>query len=518
MANFFEHKERRVIPNWRSFGKTTVLGELDSFQVNQTLVRPETNIDEYVIDWQLNKSVVHAADLLSAGIVNNKKDNQYVVEAARFVLNNRDKASRSQVLLAESILNNDPINNLLNSFNEVKLESLSESVNIDSIKMKIKESKELLKVNPANPIVYVELSRYYSILGQEISAIKAMRTALHLFPNNRFILRCATRLFIHYADENNDYLDYIHNFLRNSPLTSYDPWLTSTEISIATVRGRNSKFIKKGIDLVNSKNISPFNFTELASSIGTVELLNGSGKKSREFFNKSLIHPNDNSLAQLEWASTKDNQIEIDPLNFNVKMNFEALALDSFHNNKFDQSLEHAAKWFVDMPFSKRAIMFGSNLSSTILKDQSKAISFLNAGLISHPSDPQLINNLAYSLSLDGRPNEAFAELEKIKNVSEYDEITRACLTATQGLTFFRKGMIDIGRKLYLDAIDQTKTIGNRELNWIAVLNYAREEILINSEYVESLIAAVNQIPATKDVEINVVKKDILDLYEKTKK
>lgn len=518
MANLFEHKDRRVIPNWRSFGKTTTLGELNSFQIQSAFAQQETSIDEYVIDWKINKTVIHAADLLSAALVNNKRDDKSVIDAAHFILGNRERATLSQISLANSILNKTEEKDLSERFNEVTLDKLPNLINPEPIRIKIRETKNLLRHYPSNAILYVELSRYYSILGQEFNSIRAMKSALHLAPNNRFVLRCATRLFAHYDTEENDHLDYIHNFLRKSPMTLIDPWLASAEISIATIRNRTSKFIKKGIELVNSKNISPFNFTELASSIGTVELLYGGTKKSREYFNKALISPNDNSLAQIEWASTKDNSLDINPSLFGVKMNFEALALDNFQNKNYETALDNAAKWFIDMPFSKRPIMFGSNLASTILKDQQKSISFLNAGLISHPNDPQLINNLAYALALDDKPKEAFDQLNKIRNEENYDDVTQICLTATKGLASFRSGFDDIGRQLYLEAIEQTKQINNRELNWIAILNYAREEIRLKSEYVEPIMDAVSKIPDdSKDFEISVLKKDVIELHNKMK-
>jgi hypothetical protein len=518
VANLFEHKDRRVIPNWRSFGKTTTLGELNSFQIQSAFAQQETSIDEYIIDWKINKTVIHAADLLSAALVNNKRDDKSLIDAAYFILENRERATLSQISLANAILNKTEEKDLSERFNEVTLDKLPNLINPEPIRIKIRETKNLLRHYPTNAILYVELSRYYSILGQEVNSIRAMKSALHIAPNNRFVLRCATRLFAHYDTEENDHLDYIHNFLRKSPMTLIDPWLASAEISIATIRNRTSKFINKGIELINSKNISPFNFTELASSIGTVELLNGGSKKSREFFNKALISPNDNSLAQIEWASTKDNSLDINPSLFGVKMNFEALALDNFQNRQYDEALDNAAKWFIDMPFSKRPIMFGSNLASTILKDQKRSIAFLNAGLMSHPNDPQIINNLAYALALDNKPNEAFVQLNKIHNEINCDHVTQICLTATRGLAFFRSGFQDIGRKHYLDAIQQTKQINNRELNWIAILNYAREEIRLKSEYVEPLMDAVSKIPNdTKDFEISVLKKDVLELHQKMK-
>ncbi|MEI8086193.1 MAG: hypothetical protein WCG93_08260 [Paludibacter sp.] len=517
MANLFEHKDRWLVPNWRSFGKTTILGELDSFQSFREPTS-KTDINEYIIDWRLNQTAIHAADLLSAAIVNNKKENKHVYEAANFIISNKDKATLSQISLASLILDKTNDVDLFARFKKVSFDNLPSFMNPEPIRFKIKEAKLMLITFPSNPILYVELSRYYSILGQEQNSIKSMRTALHLAPNNRFVLRCATRLFAHYKTDYNDYLEYIHEILRKSTMTAFDPWLTSAEISIANLQNRSSKFIKRGIELINSNNISPFNFTELASSIGTVELLYGSTKKSREYFKKSLLNPNDNSLAQIEWASSKDNQLNISPTKFEVKMNFEALALDNYHNKEYELALENAAKWFIDMPFSKRPVMFGSNISSIILNDQSKAISFLNAGLISNPNDPQLINNLAYALALNDKSSEAFEQLNKIRNIDEVDEITSICIAATRGLAFFRNNNFEDGRQMYLKAIEHTTVIKNKELNWIAILNYAREEIKIGSIFVDSIMEKVAKIPVDNiDIEIQILRNEVAIGYEKLK-
>lgn len=517
MANLFEHEDRRVVPNWRSFGRTTIIGELNSFQKERSEPHRETSIDEYIIDFELSPTVIHAADLLSAAIVNNKRNNAHAIKAAQFILKNNDKTTSSQISLAQSFLNKEENIDVSARFENVGTSNLSVVINPIPFYEKINETKHLLRVNPKNTILYVELSRYYSVLGQEKNSVKAMKTALHLAPNNRFVLRSAARLFAHFNTIENDYLEYIHHILKNNPMTYQDPWLTAAEISISTIRGVNSNFIKNGIQLINSGNISPFNFTELASSIGTVELLNGS-KKSRSFFDKSLISPNDNTLAQIEWASTKDHRLDVVQDKFQVKLNYEALALEYFQNSEYEKSIENAAKWFSDQPFSKRPIMFGSNLASTILKDQEKSIAFLKAGLTSHPYDPQLINNLAYSLALDNKPQEAFEEINKIKPDVKIDTSTKVCLSATKGLAFFRSGYPEIGRQFYLEAIAQTNTINNRNLNWVAILNYAREEILQKTEYADSLINSVNKIPKdTQDVVINTLRNDLIELYKANK-
>lgn len=135
MANLFEHKDRRVIPNWRSFGETTTLGELNSFQIQSSFAQQETSIDEYVIDWKLNKTVIHAADLLSAAIVDNKRTDKSVIDAAHFILGNREKATLSQISLANTILNKTEEKDLSERFNEVTLDKLPNLINPEPIRI-----------------------------------------------------------------------------------------------------------------------------------------------------------------------------------------------------------------------------------------------------------------------------------------------------------------------------------------------------------------------------------------------
>lgn len=515
MANLFSTEDRRVVPNWRSFGKTVILGELDSFQMERETLRDKTSIDEYIIDWKINGGVTYAADLLSAALVNDKLNNTAVIAAAEYILSNKENATISQISLANRIINPEYIRDTRLEYDDSTIETILSLINPSPVYEKINKLKKNTRNNPRNAISYVELARCYSILGQEKKAINSINIALKLSPNNRFILRAATRLYTHFASNYNNFLSKIHQILIKSPITKYDPWLLSAEIAVATILKKNSRFIKKGMEMINSKNVAPFAFTELASGIATVELLNGSNKKSKSLFNKALITPNDNSLAQIEWASTKGNHFEFNPEEFSVRNNFEAMALDSFQKQKFNLSLENAAKWLLDMPFSKRPVIFASNLASTILGDQKKSIMFLKAGEVSHPHDPLILNNLAYAYAQNNNTIEALAALNRITNYEQINYSTKICIGATRGLILFRRGDENEGRRLYLDAIEKTKHINNSELNWIAILNYAREEILINSEYRDSIMHAVGKIPDNSGyLEVDVLKKEIVDLYK----
>jgi len=129
-----------------------------------------------------------------------------------------------------------------------------------------------------------------------------------------------------------------------------------------------------------------------------------------------------------------------------------------------------------------------------------------------------LLNNLAYSYALDNMVGEALDLLSKVNTSQIIEESTRVCLTATRGLIYFRKGFPDAGRKLYLDAINSAKEIKSDYYGWLAVLNFVREELLIKSEFSETLMTKVEQIPdSAEEPSITKLKKEVLELYNKDK-
>jgi tetratricopeptide (TPR) repeat protein len=513
LANIFENKDRRVIPNWRSFRKTANLGELDNIKKQSSKSNYVNNsIDDYIEAWKENKTIPHAGDLISAAVSNGITDNTFVIDAANFIIANPILTTKPQQSLAGRILFKIEPTNLLKRLENLSLDDFDVFEKQELIRKKIKNIKFEIIQFPYNSILYVELSRNYSILGQSKKAKNAMKVALQLSPENRFILRSAVRLFIH-----SDELEFAHDLVRKNAMTNFDPWLTSTEIALATLRKRTSRFMKKGLEMVDSQNFSPFSFTELASSLGTVELLTGNSKKSRKLFQSALIAPNDNSLAQVEWASSKDPLLNINPTAFKINYNYEAMALDYYHNNQQEEAFENTFRWFLDMPFSKRPVMFGSHIANTFLNDQEKSRAFLKAGLISHPNDPQIINNLVYSLALENNTKEAFEHLKNI-NTEGIDKSTQICLKATRGLVYFRSGIPDLGRRNYLEAIEEAKGVKNHYFNWLAILNYTREEILIKSEFVEPLMHVIGQIPDDSvDLDINKLKNEVIELHDKMK-
>lgn len=65
-----EEEKRNVIPRWRDFKTTLALGELHSPALaNVKDLSEEGDISEQIAEWQNNKSLSFATDLVGAGFV-----------------------------------------------------------------------------------------------------------------------------------------------------------------------------------------------------------------------------------------------------------------------------------------------------------------------------------------------------------------------------------------------------------------------------------------------------------------
>jgi tetratricopeptide (TPR) repeat protein len=475
MANVFEQQRRNVIPGFRNYADTLELRELDDARADRRIVA-EPDLSGLVLDWEAAPSVGVAADLLSCALVAGIRDIGPVKDAARFIFDHDLEASGLQLELARRFMGlafQSPKVVPL-----VRLTSFIEAASRSHLNQLIRQLRRALLRFERNPVIYTELARLFAILGRKDKAGRCMSIAVGLAGDNRYVLRSAARLWA-----SNGEPDRARELLLRSSATTEDPWLISAEIALATLTKRSPRLAKRGSIVVTSGRFAPFSLAELSCGLGTLELLDGNRRRSRELFRAALRAPNDNALAQVEWALSVERLFDVDLDKFDVKRDFEAVALEAVAKSNWLRAIEYAEKWFLDMPFAKRPVMLGSHLASTILENGADtAITFCRAGLVSHPRDPQLLNNLAYALALKGKSEEAAREIEGI-SLDSLGNATQICLTATKGLIAFRRGNAVEGRALYLAAIDLATRMKLTAYGQIAFLNYAREEITSGSSF-----------------------------------
>ena len=504
MANFFKFKDRRVIPNFRSFQKTARIGGLkSSFNNIERSLLHDPHISYLSDEWSVQNNLGLASEILSTGLLVDP-NSLFVKEAASYVLN-QEKASKSQILLSQHILANE----VTHLEDEKTLSWFIEENHIKTIYARISKYKKQCIDFPRDALSYVELSWLYLILGQIEQANKNMSVALNLGGQNRYVLRSAIRLFVHFGE-----FDMAQYYLRKYKFLKFDPQILSAEIALATLRNRNSPFLKFGQGLIDLNKFSAYGLTELSAALGTVELIDGSLKSSKKYFETALLDPNDNSLAQVEWATNEASLFNFDLTDFkSVAHNYEAFTIDSYYRNDWKGALQGAEKWFIDSPFSTRPIRLASFVALTYLDKPELAISFCKAGLSTHPFNPSLINDLSYALGLLNRIEEASKYLNQINIKDVTDSVVKNVLIATKGLIEFRKGNDELGRTFYLKSIENLKSLNKDDLSKIATLNYIREELLFNSNTRDKIKPLFDKIMSDKS-DVLILKNRIQKLLE----
>lgn len=510
----YKSKDRRVVPNWRYYETTLAAGELNTWKLARS--KEETYaIDDYVSLWKEHQSLYRAGDLLSAAITNNKEDNDSVKDAATFILEREDSSTQSLVSSARRVLGIKAINQ---SQSKIEINRLRECTATGDIRKFIHNVRQRLQLMPYNPYLYVDLSRAYLLLGQAQKAENAILQALHFGESDRFVARSAARFFLHMKDK-----DRASAVIRAKGAVSVDPWLMAAEISINMLRGKTSNYIKKGYDIIDSGNCKPFGFTELASSIGTLELSAGSNRKSNRLFRKALIEPNDNSLAQVQWVNS------FEPLTLKldaqVHNDYEVKTFDALSRGDFNQARHEAVSWICDMPFAHKPVNIGCSICTNFLHDYELASAILDVGLRTDETSPFLLNNKAYCSARAGQLKEAQEAFDKLVVSNRLDESPswKVCIPATEGLILYRNNKLEEGAKKYEEAISIAKHLPESEedknLYKKALLNYCRERLVAHDGSPDEVIGVVNSIEiGDQEHELKLLSEEVKNEYNNLNK
>jgi Tfp pilus assembly protein PilF len=451
---------RAIVPRWRPLTAALASREVESLQAGRQEALPEElrELEKRRLEWNEQRTLTFAAEFASAALVIRKPAEAR--EAALFIVDHEPQASAAARAIAQTVLRGrrpDP---------EV-VEETSPSrpmrwSNIRGLKGRIRQ-------DPRNALAWTDLSWEYATLGQGRQAERAMRTALSLAPESRFVVRAATRLLVHRGEPQE-----AHDLLVRLDRSKADPWLAAAEIAVAGVAEESPRLTRTARAMLESGSFPAHHVTELASALGTLELGGGNSRRARRLFRESLKEANDNSLAQAEWASDRIG-IELSLEDLAEPNAYEARARYESDEGDWKASATQAWLWHLDQPFSVDASVFGSYVASVGLGDFDEAIRIARAGLQSNPDDSMLLNNLAYALLEASQVDEAVRVIQRVTDLKESEE--RATFTATQGLLAFRQGETARGRQFYEAALARAKAAGSRTLEAMIAIKVAEEEL-----------------------------------------
>jgi tetratricopeptide (TPR) repeat protein len=467
MSVRYNDTNRQAVPRCLPYETACSLGLLRASRKKEEILKHEVKGSDATREWTENPRIATAVDLVAEALI--VKDFQSIdaIAAAKFII---EKAPLSSTLIRQ----------LASHFLETPISIWKEQDKIPDVDVgkDIARLRSSVRYYILNPIAWSNLSLGYATIGQNDKARKAMIVALNLAPKNRYILRSASRCFLHLGEPDRGLA-----ILDKSGLCALDPWIASAEIAISQSVGLKSKCVGKAKDLIENDNFSPFSRSELALGIGTLELKSGAIRKAKKIIRNALIDPTENALAQTEWAAStfKINFDDLVGLRTTVLASYEATAVYSYYNKAFKESLKASEKWGKFQFLSDRPIIQSKFISSSMLNNDLGAINIFNNAFPAQKESPLVINNYAFALARVGRTEEAKEALKRAVRyeASREDKLT---ITATIGLICFREGYAEEGREFYANAVNGFELIRDYRSAAMARYYWAVEEKRINSQ------------------------------------
>jgi tetratricopeptide (TPR) repeat protein len=472
MAGINEDRDRQVVPIWRAFDATMSRGELAPIASAPAGRFSDAMVEGLLEDWNDSRTAWVASDLVSVALTLGRYE--IAKDAARFVLE-RPGSTPAAIGVANAYLaERKPIT-------EPELAECEPPVGIARhLHAEVRTVRGQLVAYPRNPILWMNLARLYTSLGLQRKAERAMRVALAMAPENRFVLRCSSRLLLHLGERGQ-----AHRVLADATSVKSDPWVLAAEIATSAANGRSSRLIKIGRRAIETQRHAPFHLSELASALGTLESQAGNDKRARQLIGFSLQQPAENSVAQAAWLQRRVGGVVPGQFGQQVRSS-EADAWRSWQGQKWNLALNEACRWQADQPFSSRPAIFGSFLASVVLQDYKVAMDFAEQGLLSNPDDFTLQNNLAFAAAMGGDVAKARRALARV-DVAGLDDRMRVVFDATAGLIAYRSGLPDLGRSLYRSATAAGDRLGDVTAT-IARIHFALEEVRLGSADAEATV------------------------------
>jgi tetratricopeptide (TPR) repeat protein len=464
-----ENKRGRLVPKWLEYPKAIGTGELvvprqTPFEINEATKKSiKHDLEEFATD----PTSQMACRLMGAGII--LGDNELSHDMASFIIDKRGVDPLS-IKLANKILN-------ITHNDEPLLE----------VDVRISKLRKWVSMYPRSAIGWIELSRAFTIKGQKEKAKRAAMTALQIAPYERYIVRCAVRLFLHIGD-----LDRAWYYVERASKYRFDPWIKATEVNVALISERKVPHIKKFIprDILIDQ---LFDFSELLDSYGCIELDSGNDRTARKQFRLAWKKPSGNVITHAEWVIRNKLPGMKESCVLEFDRSPEAKTWINYFDLNVGKAMDAVREWELEEPYSKHPFIVGSFIACHAGHPK-EGVKIAKRGVMVNPHSKIIYNNLCYALLRAGNVTEADKYINKLKakNETDSDMISKATL----GLYAFRKKNVTLGRQTYIEVIDYFKQTNNPELQALALLNLTLAEL--EAQTPESNNFAVKCMEATK--------------------
>lgn len=458
--------ERFVVPRWRTFATTLSVGELAVLRPADEASPSMSEQDALDLDLFVSDPGLHLAGDLLGRTLHGAGAAIDALPIADYVLEHRGSSEELRRLAraVRATAAGEP----------VPLHASFEVVSGANARTIVRAARASLRRNPRNPVRWMDLALAQTNTGQLDKARRSVQTALSLAPTNRFVLRAASRFFVHVSNP-----ERAQALLFPAAQGLRDPWLLAAEIAASDVVGSGSRLIVAARRGLRLGDFAPAEASELACAIASHEFDAGQDKAAKRLLGQALIEPTENAVAQAEFEARRGKFALPDDL-LAQEGTFEARAITFGRRSQWKEAVRDARKWQQDQSFAPDPAMYLSYIASVCLEDYVVAAEAAKTGLTANPKSAMLANNYAFALVNLGNLDEAATLLDQYQ-ASVFDESERAVRTATSGLIAFRQGDSARGRELYQEAFLTAADAGLRDQAAFAAAFWAREEVRLAS-------------------------------------
>lgn len=490
-----KQENRRLLPRWRPFREAVASGELGAVRKLAPSSKPhpgETFLTEKREEWQREPSIGLAVDILGSAVVMGRASEFEAV--GWWLLTKTEEFAPSVVELANACVasstGSDP---------GQRMRHPEPARLLHSLRLKAQD-------DPRDAVLHTDLALLHATLGNLAHAKRSMLVAQSLAPTNRFVLRSASRFWVHAGEP-----DRAHTILRRSDRTRHDPWLLAAELATSSIANKSPRFVGDARVFLHNRSTDPHHLSELAGALGTLEAINGKRSSSRNHFAQSLIAPTENAVAQAVWAQETVRvlrDIELD--RFSYLHPHEAAAWQARIALDWTAVINHCRSWLDDEPYSVVPATFGSFIAS-LAGNYAETREFAQRGLKANPSDFMLKNNFLVARAfLNEKIEDADLHQLVLLSRSAATNSERATFLATSGLILIMANERENGRELYERAIEIALAAGDRRTAAMAAAFWIRAEHLCPDGASSRPLEIFNQQARTlRDPEIIFLKRQL---------
>jgi tetratricopeptide (TPR) repeat protein len=452
------HKNRKLIPRWHT-SENAFLPQLSSidFQCMKKTPCEGFQLEESINRWKQNPNLTNAIDLFPR-LKQTENSYESIGNEVEEFLRRRCGQLPPEV---QRILDDELVHS-----NKIPQYSISQK----NIYEKIRKLKVVANSFPRNSLAWADLGFYYTVLGEDEKADRAMTISGAISPNSSLIARAYSRYLVHQGD-----YDGAFGVLKRTGKIKNNPFIASAAVSIFDAFEVGRVDLRAANNLIARYEQKPYLISELAAALGTIELKNGASKKGKRLLDLSLVAPSENVISQCNWLQHKFG-IKLPTMNASLIRSIESEVANSYLSRRYVECRERLLQLHAFQPFSDTVVSDIGYISIVALKDYNFVIDYSDNRIPkSHMSFGE-INNLVVAKILNGdclsvEPDLAIL-IQKAKSSSDAQ---KGIFAGTLGLYCMRMGRYEDGCGLYERAISYFEKIKQPKAVALAQYFYSQE-------------------------------------------